>query len=74
MATTSILFTLDDGELQASTEVSFETENAKNDTLYVRQRGECWAIKEWPCLIEFVSLISSCLALIRNAFFPAPGA
>lgn len=25
-------------------------------------------------LIEFVSLISSCLALIRNAFFPVPGA
>lgn len=39
MATTSILFTLGDGQLQASTEVSFETENAKNDTLYEGSAG-----------------------------------
>lgn len=33
MATTSILFTLGDGEQEESTEVGFESENAKNDTL-----------------------------------------
>lgn len=51
----------------------FETENAENDTRYVKQRGKCW-VEGVALLIESVSLISSCLALIRNAFFPAPAA